>query len=136
MKQIRTDLGKLMLRIGVGGLLLFHGVYKLLHGFEYIRSLLAANNLPDWLWFGVPIAEVVAPICILLGFFTRISALLVAIMMVFSIYLAFGASGFRLGEQGAPIIELNLLYLLSALAIFFVGAGRYALYKRETGLLA
>ena|SRR5690606_25004858 len=136
MKQIRTDLGKLVLRIGVGGLLLFHGVYKLLHGFEGIRSLLAANNLPDWLWIGVPLAEVIAPICILLGFFTRISSLFVVIMMIFSIYLAFGMSGFRLGEHGAPIIELNLLYLASALALFFVGAGKYALYKRETGLLA
>lgn len=136
MKQIKTNLGKLILRLGVGGLMLFHGVYKMLHGFEGIKNMLISNKLPEWLWIGVPIGEVIAPLCLILGIFTRVSALLVAVTMVFSIYLAFGMTGFRLGEHGAPVIELNLLYLFSALSIFFLGAGQYALYKRETGLLS
>lgn len=136
MKQIKLDLGKLLLRLGVGGLMLFHGIHKMINGFQGIKDLLSANNLPEILWLGVPIGEIIAPLCILIGVFTRISALLVAITMFFSIYLAHAAEVFQLGQSGAPVIELNLLYLLGALALFFIGAGRYALYKREVGFLA
>lgn len=136
MKQIKLDLGKLLLRLGVGGLMLFHGIHKMINGFQGIKDLLSANNLPEILWLGVPIGEILAPLCILIGVFTRISALLVAITMFFSIYLAHAAEVFQLGQSGAPVIELNLLYLLGALALFFIGAGRYALYKREVGFLA
>lgn len=136
MKQIKLDLGKLLLRLGVGGLMLFHGIHKMINGFQGIKDLLSANNLPEILWLGVPIGEILAPLCILIGVFTRISALLVAITMFFSIYLAHAAEVFQLGQSGAPVIELNLLYLLAALALFFIGAGRYALYKREVGFLA
>lgn len=136
MKQIKLDLGKLLLRLGVGGLMLFHGIHKMINGFQGIRDLLSANNLPEILWIGVPFGEILAPLCILFGVFTRISALIVAITMFFSIYLAHTAEVFQLGQSGAPMIELNLLYLLAALALFFIGAGRYALYKREVGFLA
>lgn len=136
MKQIKIDLGKLLLRLGVGGLMLFHGIYKLIYGFQGIKDLLVANNFPELLWLGAFVGEVIAPLCIVFGVFTRISALLVAITMIFSIVLKFGVSGFELGSTGAPIIELNLLYLFSSMALFFVGGGRFAIYKRETGLLA
>lgn len=136
MKQIKIDLGKLLLRIGVGGLMLFHGIYKLMHGFGGIKGMLAEKGLPELLWIGAFVGEVIAPLCILFGFFTRISALLVAVTMIFSIILAFGTAGFGIGDKGAPIVELNLLYLFSALALYCVGGGRFSLYKKETGLLA
>ncbi|MFA5556918.1 MAG: DoxX family protein [Flavobacteriaceae bacterium] len=136
MKQIKIDLGKLLLRVGVGGLMLFHGIFKMMHGFQGIKNLLIAKGLPELLWIGAFVGEVIGALCVLLGVFTRISALTIAIVMVFSIYLKFGMGGFELGKTGAPLVELNLLYLFSALAIFFVGGGRYALYKRETGLMA
>src|SRR5690554_6425774 len=120
MKQIKIDLGKLLLRLGVGGLMLFHGIYKLIYGFQGIKDLLIANNLPELLWIGAFVGEVIAPLCILFGFFTRISALLVAITMVFSIVLKFGIGGFELGSTGAPLVELNLLNLFSSLTLFFV----------------
>lgn len=136
MKQIKIDLGKLFLRFGVGGLMLFHGIHKLINGFGGIKDLLTKNGFPELLWIGAFVGEIIAPLCILLGFFTRISALLVAVTMVFSIILKYGIAGFELGNTGAPMIELNLLYLFSALALYCVGGGRFALYKRETGLLA
>src|SRR5690606_196884 len=125
MKQIKLDLGKLLLRLGVGGLMLFHGIFKLTNGFQGIKDLLSANNLPEILWLGVPVGEILAPLCILFGIFTRISALVVSVVMLFSIYLVHAADVFKLGQSGAPMIELNLLYLLTALALFFLGAGKY-----------
>ncbi len=136
MKQIKIDLGKLLLRIGVGGLMLFHGIAKLMHGFQGIKDLLIAKGLPEFLWIGALLGEVFAPICILLGVMTRLSSVLVAITMIFAIYLVFGTGALAIGKNGIPVAELNILFLFSALALAFIGGGRYALYKKETGIFA
>jgi putative oxidoreductase len=136
MKQIKIDLGKLLLRIGVGGLMLFHGIAKLMHGFQGIKDLLIAKGLPEFLWIGALLGEVFAPICMLLGVMTRFSSVLVAITMIFAMYLVFGTGALAIGKNGIPVAELNILFLFSALALAFIGGGRYALYKKETGIFA
>ncbi|HUH50942.1 MAG TPA: DoxX family protein [Flavobacterium sp.] len=136
MKQIKIDLGKLLLRIGVGGLMLFHGIAKLMHGFQGIKDLLIAKGLPEFLWIGALLGEVFAPICILLGVMTRFSSVLVAITMVFAMYLVYGTTALSLGKNGIPVAELNLLFFLASLALACIGGGRYALYKKETGIFA
>jgi len=137
MKQIKIDLGKLLLRIAIGGLFLLHGIHKILHGFGGIKSTLVKNGFSELWWIGCFIGEIIAPICIILGIFTRISSLLVVVVMIFSLYLVFGASTFDLNPKtGALITEANFLFMFSALALYFLGGGRYSLYKKETGLLA
>lgn len=136
MKQIKIDLGKLLLRIGIGGLMLFHGIAKLMHGFQGIKDLLIAKGLPEFLWIGALLGEVFAPICMLLGVMTRFSSVLVAITMIFAMYLVFGTGALVIGKNGIPVAELNILFLFSALALAFIGGGRYALYKKETGVFA
>jgi putative oxidoreductase len=74
------DLGKLLLRLAVGGLMLFHGLHKL-----FGVGLSAAcwwKGLPGFIAYGVLIGEVVAPILIILGLFTRPAALVLAFTMV------------------------------------------------------
>ncbi len=124
------DLGRLILRVTVGGLMLFHGMKKLIDGHDFIRHLLAKAGLPEWLWLGVPLGEVIAPLCLIVGVFTRSSALLVAFTMAMSIALFHGASGFALGKYGALNAELNLFYLLAALSIFYLGSGKFSLSNR------
>jgi len=137
MKQIKIDLGKLLLRIAIGGLLLLHGIHKMLHGFDGVRGALVKNGLTELLWIGCFVGEIIAPICLILGIFTRISALLVVVVMIFSLYLVFGMAAFELNSKtGALVTEANFLFLFSALALYFIGGGRYSLYKKETGLLA
>lgn len=127
MKTINQHIGLLILRITVGGLMLFHGIKKLTHGHDFIKKVLADAHLPEFLWIGVPIGEVIAPICIILGLFTRSAALLIAFTMVMSIYLAYGWAGFEFNQYGAFKIELNLFFLLTALSIYFTGPGKNAL---------
>jgi len=64
---LNDDLGKLLSRIGVGGLMLFHGIHKLIHGHDFIRSQLSAAGLPEFLALGVPVGEVLAPISIIMA---------------------------------------------------------------------
>ncbi|MDR1792685.1 MAG: DoxX family protein [Bacteroidales bacterium] len=136
MKLNVADFGKLILRIGTGGLMLFHGVHKLLHGFEGIKSMLVAAHLPQWLWIGVPVGEIIAPLLLILGICGRLSAVTLMFTMIMSIYLAFGWSAFEIGAMGGLKAELNLLYICAAAAILLLGKGKYALQKKDSGLFA
>lgn len=121
---MRDDLGKLFLRINIGGLMLFHGVAKLGHGIPGIVANVERHGLPKLFAYGVYLGEVVAPILLLIGLFTRPSAMVVTINMVVAIWLSHAADVFTLGKAGQWGIELQMLYLLGAVAIMFLGAGR------------
>ncbi|MDR2123303.1 MAG: DoxX family protein [Flavobacteriaceae bacterium] len=135
-KELNPDLGKLLLRISVGGLMIPHGIAKLIHGHDFIRVMLAKKGLPEFIWLGVPIGEIVAPICILLGVFTRISSLLVAFTMIMTIFLVHQLGTFHITDKGGLGAELNLFYLLTSLALFFLGSGKYSVYKGKNGIFA
>lgn len=134
-KELNSDLGKLLLRVSIGGLMVFHGISKLYHGHDFIKGMLTSKNLPEYLWLGVPLGEVFAPICMLLGVFTRISSLLVAFTMLMTFYLVHGMEGFSLSQTGGLKVELNLFYLLTSLALFFLGSGKYSVYKGNKGIM-
>ncbi len=126
-----SDIGILILRVTLGGLLLFHGIHKVLHGVEDQLQLLASNGIPGTLIYFVYISEVVAPVLIILGLFTRISTLTIILTMITVIYvLPFPI--LALAEHGEWVIELPMLYLLLSTALFFIGAGRYRLCCDDT----
>ena len=120
--------GKLILRLAIGGLMLFHGVAKMVNPdfMTGIVKLVTAAGLPPQVAYGVYIGEVIAPVMILLGVLSRIGGLVVAINMGFAIVLAHTAQLFLLTKTGGWALELQGLYLLGALAIVFLGSGRFA----------
>src|SRR4051812_35265061 len=75
--KMQNDIGRLILRLAVGGLLLLHGEHKLMNGIATIRELVVHKGLPEALAYGVYLGEVVGPILILLGLFARVGAGLV-----------------------------------------------------------
>ncbi|MGC9952785.1 MAG: DoxX family protein [Rhizomicrobium sp.] len=122
------DIGKLLLRLSLGGLLLFHGVHKLLNGLGPIQTMLAAHNISDAVAYGVYLGELVAPVLIILGLFSRIGGLLVAFNMVIAVLLAHTASLMAMTpETGGYALELQAFYLFSGLAVALLGAGRISL---------
>jgi putative oxidoreductase len=118
------DAGKLLLRLAVGGLMLLHGIAKLTNGVDGIEGMLEKNGLPAVLAYGAYIGEVIAPLFVIVGLFTRPAALVMAVNMLFAIGLAHADEVFKLGEQGGWAIELQGLYLFGSLAIALLGAGR------------
>lgn len=46
------DIGKLILRLSVGILMLMHGLFKLMHGIAGISALIQANGWPVWIAYG------------------------------------------------------------------------------------
>ena len=123
----RENVGKLVLRLAVAVLLLFHGVSKLRHGVAWMAGPLHAHHLPAWLAYGVYVAEVIAPLLLIAGLFTRAAALVIAFEMLMAMYLVLGAHTFELDRQtGALGSELQFLYFFGAVAIAFLGSGRNA----------
>lgn len=121
-------LGKLILRLTVGVLMLLHGIAKIMNPgtVDYIGSSLADSGLPSFLAYGVYIGEVIAPLMIILGIFCRYGAIIVVINMVFAIFLMHSGELFALTDHGGWRLELQGFYLFGALAIMFLGSGRQA----------
>jgi len=121
------DAAKLVLRLTVGILLLAHGLYKLSHGVAGIIGLLASKGLPTFIAYGAYLGEVVGPVLLILGLFTRPAALLVVINMLAAIMLAHMHQLGSFTQMGGWSLELQGLFLFGALAIALQGAGRYSL---------
>ena len=77
----------------------------------------------------------VAPLLIILGLWTRIGALLIALNMVVAIGLEAWHLALIVNRNGGWGIELEAFYLLCAIAVFFLGAGKYRV-GRAKGALA
>ena len=132
LSSLSPDTGKLILRLCVGLLMLFHGVAKIMHpgSLEFIGGMLSANSLPAFFAYGVYIGEVVAPLMVVVGYQARIGGLLIAVNMVVALLLAHSGDLFSLTEHGGLAVELQMFYLLSALAIMFLGSGKLA-FKQD-----
>ena len=123
----RTDIGLLVLPFAVAGIILFHGIYKITRGVEWIRGPLAQLGFPGMLAYGVYVAEVVAPLLLIAGFFSRIAGLIVAFDMLMAIVLVLRGRVMMINPQGGGWgIELEALLLLSAVAVALMGSGRWA----------
>ena len=124
----KEDVGLLLLRLALGGILLFHGIFKLTHGVEWIKQPLGTLGLPGFLAYGTYVAEVVAPLLLMLGLWARIAALVVAFDMLMAIALVLRPRIFTINEMGGGwAIELEALILVVALALCLTGPGRYVI---------
>ena len=121
-------IGKLVLRLCLGVLMLFHGVSKLANpgSVDFIGSRLAEHGLPTFIAYGVFIGEVLAPLLLIIGLYSRYGAALIVINMLFAIGLAHSGEIFSLTDHGAWRLELQGFYLFGAIAVMFLGSGRLA----------
>lgn len=121
------DAGILLLRLTIGILLLFHGIAKVQHGVGWIVQSLQGSGLPGFIAYGVYIGEVVAPILIILGVFTRISGLIAAFTLVVATLMVGLGKFFTLTNVGAWALEVEALYFFGGLVITLIGSGRYSI---------
>lgn len=121
------DTGKLVLRLALGILMLLHGIAKLKGGVGPISGMLTAQGFPAFLAYGAYLGEVVAPILIIVGFYTRPAAWIIAINMLFAFFLVHMADLGALNKQGGWALELQGMFLFAAVAVGFLGAGRFSL---------
>ena len=125
-----ADTGRLVLRLVLGVLILLHGIAKLQGAPDFVVGVLASKGLPPFLAYGVYIGELLAPVLLILGLWTRAAALVIAVNMVFAIYLVHMPDLLKMGPEGGYALELQAMYLFTSMAIAFLGAGRYSIGGR------
>lgn len=126
------DLGKLVLRLSLGILILLHGIAKLSSGVGFVEGMLTARGLPGGIAYLVYIGEIIAPALIIIGLFTRPAALIIAVNMIVAIVLVHMKDLAVIGKNGGWALELQGMFLFAALAVSLLGAGRLSL-GGETG---
>jgi putative oxidoreductase len=120
------DTGKLVLRLALGILILLHGVAKISSGVSGVGGMLASHGLPSALAYLVFIGEIVAPVLLIIGLYTRPAAWIVAINMVVAIWLVHMKDLLVIGKNGGWALELQGMFLVGAIAVALLGAGRFS----------
>ncbi|MBO8177669.1 DoxX family protein [Aeribacillus pallidus] len=126
-----TSIGLLIIRVVIGVLFIGHGAQKLFGAFggyglegtgQYFDSIGIKPGKTMALLAGL--MEFVGGLLFALGLFTPIGALLIALTMVVAIAKVHGANGLWITQNG---YEYNLVLLVVAIAVAFIGAGDYSL---------
>lgn len=117
-----TSLGLLVLRLGTGFLLLYgHGWGKFTHFAE--RSATFADPLHVGSATSLALvvfAEVFCALFVMLGLFTRLSAIPIVIFTLVAVFIQHAADPF--GKK-----ELAYFFMVSSVALFLTGGGRYSI---------
>lgn len=126
MMNKNSSIGLLILRMTISILMLFHGVAKI-GKIEAFYDVMEAINLPTFFAYGLYLGEIIVPIAILIGFRTRIAALLFAFTCFVLGALGHADEFFTLAPHGGWALELLGLYFFGAITLFFSGGGKYAI---------
>jgi putative oxidoreductase len=113
------------MRFATGAVLVPHGIQKIMMGVNLVPYIDKQLGLPfPTLWAYLAIfAESAAAICLAIGLFTRLAALIIWIEMGVIIVFFQWQFGYFWTNKG---YEYALLWWLLCLAIFFRGGGRYS----------
>ena len=114
------SIGLLLLRLGFGGLMLTHGIPKIMN------YATLATQFPDPLGMGSQLsvtmaigAEVGCSALLILGLFTRLATIPLIITMLVAILIVHGGDPFAKKE-------LAITYLIPFLTLLLTGPGRFA----------
>lgn len=121
-----VDLAKLLLRVMLGVLILLHGISKIRGGPGFILDVVERAGLPEPFGYLVYVGEVLAPVLLIVGLWTRAAAFVVAINMVFAVLLVHAGDLLTITKTGGWALELQGLFLVVAVAVALLGAGRYS----------
>jgi putative oxidoreductase len=133
--DIMTSIGLLVIRVGIGGYMLTHGIGKL----GRVQEGLSTG---EWA-FGDPLglgpalslilimfAELVCAFLVLIGLGTRLFAAPLVFGMVVAAFIAHGDDPWTIAaarESGSGSKQLAMMYLTVFLALIFTGAGKFSM---------
>ncbi len=120
-RKYNVDLGLLIFRLIVGGLMLTHGYGKfmrVLEGNFQFANPIGIGEGPSLVL--TAFAEFICALLIMFGLFTRLAAIPLIIAMAVAAFITHG--GDSLADK-----EKALLYMASFIILFYKGGGRYSL---------
>jgi putative oxidoreductase len=113
----------LLLRFGFGVVFIYHGYPKLFSRVEFYLQAFERLGLPSWLSYAAGMIELFGGLLLLVGLFTRVAALLLAVEFIFAIWKVHLAEG----VLAVPEYEFALLVVSAALVLASTGAGPLSL---------
>jgi len=121
---VQVSVAALILRLAIGGLFIIHGYPKLgaqqrKQGAEWMKSM----GLPGGFILLGGVVEFFGGVAILLGVFTSIIALLCAVWMLSTTWLAAG----KMKKKFVGGYELDIILLLASLALATIGGGIFSI---------
>ena len=121
------DVALLLLRVGFGGyMLVFHGWGKLIGWSKLSGSFPDPLGVSSQVSLGLTVfAEVFAAAFLIVGLFSRLSAVLLTVTMGVAFFIVHG--GKFAGDGNG---EMAFLYGLVFLALIFTGAGKYSVDRK------
>jgi len=137
--QTNEGVSVFILRLTLGIVFFPHGAQKALGWFGGygLNATLAVftdkMHIPLILALLAIIAEFVGAIALIIGFFTRVAAFGIAVVMVVAIYMVHGSFGFFMnwyGVQKGEGIEYHLLVIAIAIALMIKGAGSFSIDRK------
>ena len=118
------NLGLLLLRLGMGGLMLTHGIPKLMQlingNFEF-GDPIGIGSLATLIL--AVIAEAICPILVIIGLRARIASVLTIITMAVAAFVIHAADPIAMKEKA-------LLYLIGFLVIAICGPGKLSIDRK------
>lgn len=131
MRENRTDIALLLLRIILGVVFIVHGGQKVLGwaggpGLDGFVGHMASMHMPAVFGYLVAFGELLGGLGLLVGLLTRIAALGPVAAMAGAVLLVHLKNGF-LNEGAKAGYEYPLTLLVVALAVMIAGPGRYSL---------
>lgn len=121
------ELAKFILRVGFAVLFLLHGLHKMQTGVDFVGSKFVEFGLSASFAYLAYIAEVVAPILMILGIFTRLAAFFAASGAVVIMILMHFNDFFSLTNVGAWSVESIATFFFGFVVVMLLGSGKYAL---------
>lgn len=125
-----SDLGLLLLRIGIGIMFILHGYPKIIAGSEtwmHIGQALEVFHIsfsPTLMGFIASISEFLGGILLILGLMTRPASIFMCLTMLVATAMHIGnGDGF---QEYSHALESAILFF----SLFFIGAGEYSLDRK------
>jgi putative oxidoreductase len=140
--QTRNDWILTLIRVVAGGVMLPHGLQKLLGwfggpGFTATMHALGQMGFPAPLVFLAIVAESFGALGMILGCLSRIAAFGVAVNMTVAAWVMFNRTGMIFmnwrGTQKGEGIEFFLLLIAMSLAVMFAGGGAFSIDRTLSG---
>lgn len=124
-KWCSPDLALLILRVALGLIFVAHGLSKI-NNMEATVGFFAMFSIPAFFAYIVAWVEFLAGIAMILGLYTWVAGILIALVMAFAIILV--------KSKGGDILkaEIDFMAFASALTIAFIGPGKFALMKDKS----
>jgi putative oxidoreductase len=125
MKSLNSlqPLGLLLLRVALGVIFFSHGYPKLAHSGAGMQGFFVQHGMPGYFVYISGVMEVFGAALLVLGLFTRVTALLLAIEMGVAIWKVHSAGGYLAIHN----YEFPLAMLAGCFALATVGAGLLSL---------